>query len=145
MRHGCLERISRKRGTAVWQFRWSETDPNGKRLYHKKIIGTVQQYADESAARLAVAGSMTIAQLCDHFEQRELSKENIWRSHATKKIYKAYLNPLPREEAVLGASNLAQIHPPCGAEGWNSEPIRLAYFPAHVLDAAAKLSEPSSR
>ena len=34
---------------------------------------------------------MTLAQLCDHFEQRELSKENTWRSHATKKIYKAYL------------------------------------------------------
>jgi hypothetical protein len=34
---------------------------------------------------------MTIAQLCDHFEQRELSNENTWRSHATKKIYKAYL------------------------------------------------------
>jgi integrase len=35
---------------------------------------------------------MTVAQLCDHFEQRELTKENTWRSHATKKIYKAYLN-----------------------------------------------------
>jgi len=34
---------------------------------------------------------MTVAQLCDHFEQRELPKENTWRSHATKKIYKAYL------------------------------------------------------
>jgi len=103
---GCLERISRKRGSAVWQFRWSETEPNGKRLYHKKIIGTVEQYADKSAARLAItglilelnpgarptnSGSMTIAQLCDHFEQRELSNENSWRSHATKKIYKAYL------------------------------------------------------
>ena len=34
---------------------------------------------------------MTVAQLCDHFEQHELAKENTWRSHATKKIYKAYL------------------------------------------------------
>jgi integrase len=106
MQRGCLERLSRRRGSAVWQFRWSETEPNGKRLYHKKIIGTVEQYPDESSARLAIAGlilelnpsarptncgSMTIAQLCDHFEQRELSKENIWRSHATKKIYRAYL------------------------------------------------------
>jgi hypothetical protein len=38
------------------------------------------------------ARRMTLAQLCDHFEQRELTKENTWRSHATKKIYKAYLN-----------------------------------------------------
>jgi integrase len=106
MQRGCLERISRKRSPDVWQFRWSETRPDGKRLYHKKVIGTVEQYPDESAAHLAVAGlileinpdarptnsgSMTIAQLCDHFEQRELSRENTWRSHATKKIYKAYL------------------------------------------------------
>jgi integrase len=34
---------------------------------------------------------VTVAQLCDHFEQRELAKDNAWRSHATKKIYKAYL------------------------------------------------------
>lgn len=35
--------------------------------------------------------SITIAQLCDHFEQRELAKENTWRSYATKKTYHAYL------------------------------------------------------
>ena len=106
MQHGCMERLNRKRGPEVWQFRWSVTGPEGKRLYHKKIVGTVEQYRDETAVRHAVVGllseintdvqsrnppAMTIAQLCDHFEQRELEKENTWRSHATKKIYKAYL------------------------------------------------------
>src|SRR6516164_10945069 len=106
MQRGCLERINRKRGPDVWQFRWSETS-SGTRLYRKKAIGTVEQYADEDAARRTVVGliseinsrggseherRMTVAQLCDHFEQRELAKENTWRSHATKKIYKAYLN-----------------------------------------------------
>lgn len=106
MQHGCMERLNRKRGPQVWQFRWSEIDPGGKRLYHKKIIGTVEHYPDKTAVRRAVIGllseintdvrptnprAITIAQLCDHFEQRELSKENTWRSHATKKIYKAYL------------------------------------------------------
>jgi len=56
MQRECLERISRKRGSAVWQFRWSEIDPNGGRFYHKRIIGTVEHYADESAARFAVVG-----------------------------------------------------------------------------------------
>jgi hypothetical protein len=37
------------------------------------------------------SGAMTVAQLCDHFEQRELARENTWRSHATKIVYKAYL------------------------------------------------------
>jgi integrase len=107
MQRGCMQRNSRKEGPDAWQFRWSETMLDGKRLYHKKIIGTVEQYPDEDAARRAVVGlvseintdasltnyrAMTVAQLCDHFEQRELSKENTWRSHATKKVYKAYLN-----------------------------------------------------
>jgi integrase len=95
-----------KQGPDVWQFRWSETSRDGKRVYHKKIVGTVEQYPDEDAARCAVVGlvseintdarptnsrAMTVAQLCDHFQQRELAKDNTWRSHATKKIYQAYL------------------------------------------------------
>src|ERR1700680_4795121 len=106
MKRGCMQRNSRKEGPDVWQFRWSETRLDGKRLYHEKIVGTVEQYPDEDAARRSVvglvselntdgrptnSGTMTVAQLCDHFEQRELAKENTWRSHATKKIYKAYL------------------------------------------------------
>lgn len=35
--------------------------------------------------------SITVAQLCDHFEQRELAKGNAWRSYSTKKTYLAYL------------------------------------------------------
>src|SRR5258705_10959322 len=35
---------------------------------------------------------MTIAEVCDYFVQRELTKENSWRSYSTKKSYKAYLN-----------------------------------------------------
>jgi integrase len=106
MQHGCIERLNRKRGPQVWQFRWSEICLDGKRHHHKKVVGTVEQYPDENAARQAVGGlvsevntgarpmnsdAMTVAQLCDHFAQRELAKDNSWRSHATKKIYQAYL------------------------------------------------------
>jgi integrase len=106
MQYGCVERLDRKRGPEVWQFRWSVTGPDGKRLYHKKIVGTVERHLDERAARRSVVGlvleintdarattscAMTVAQLCDHFEQRELARENTWRSHATKN-YKAYLS-----------------------------------------------------
>jgi hypothetical protein len=44
MQHGCMARLNRKRGPEVWQFRWSVTGPDGKRLYHKKIVGTVERY-----------------------------------------------------------------------------------------------------
>jgi hypothetical protein len=99
MQHGCMKRLNRKRGPEVWQLRWSITGLDGKCLYHKKIVGTVERYPDENAARRAVvglvleintdarstnSGAMTVAQLCDHFEQRELARENTWRSHATK-------------------------------------------------------------
>lgn len=43
MQHGCMERLNRKRGPEVWQFRWSVNGADGKRLYHKKIIGTVER------------------------------------------------------------------------------------------------------
>jgi hypothetical protein len=102
-----MQRISRKRGHDIWQFRWSETTHDGRRFHRKKVVGTVEQYPDENAARRAVVGliseintdgpltnsnAITVGQLCDHLSQRELSKENTWRSHATKKIYQAYLS-----------------------------------------------------
>jgi integrase len=34
---------------------------------------------------------MTIAEVCDHFVQRELTKDNSWRSYSTKTTRKAYL------------------------------------------------------
>ena len=47
MQRGCMQRNNRKQSLDVWQFRWSETSPDGKRVYHKKIVGTVEQYPDE--------------------------------------------------------------------------------------------------
>ena len=88
MQRGCMQRNSRKEGLDVWQFRWSETSLDGKRRYRKKIVGTVEQYPDENTARRTIvgllseintdprstnSGAMTVAQLCDHFEQRELA------------------------------------------------------------------------
>ena len=112
MQRGSLAMVSRKEGPAVWQFRWSEKDLHGIRAQRKRVI--VGRYQDEGAARSAVtvllqeinshkvrmgSRSITIAQLCDHFEQRELAKENAVRSYATKKTYRAYLtrwNTQPR-------------------------------------------------
>lgn len=109
MQHGSLAMVSRKERPAVWQFRWSEKGLCGVRVQRKKVIGTIARYPDESAARSAVtalleeinsekgsilARSITVAQLCDHFEQRELAKDNTWRSHATKKNVPSILEPV---------------------------------------------------
>ena len=96
----------RKHGPDVWQFRWSEYDLNGRRVYRKRVIGTVVRYPDSSPARGAVSGlllrvnpsvpglafrPLTITQLCAHFEHHQLAGENSWRTFSTKKIYQAYL------------------------------------------------------
>jgi len=106
MQQGSLIRSNRKRGPDVWQFRWSERGPQGRRIYRKRVIGTVCQYSDADSARKAVTGllaeinsddlphgplPMTVAEVCDHFDQRELTKDNTWRSYSTKKTYKVYL------------------------------------------------------
>jgi integrase len=106
MQHGSLAIIGRKEGPAVWQFRWSEKDLHGARAQRKRVIGSVERYPNEAAARSAItvllteinsdkvrmgSRSITVAQLCDHFQQRELARDNTWRSYATKKTYQAYL------------------------------------------------------
>jgi hypothetical protein len=49
----------RKRGPDVWQFRWGDKGPFGKRIYRRRVIGTVCQYADVESARKSVAGLLT--------------------------------------------------------------------------------------
>jgi hypothetical protein len=106
MQRGSISRNSRKQGPGVWQFHWSERGVHGERIYRKRVIGTVAEYPDADAARRAVAGllreinsddrrkdscPMTVAEACGHFEQRELGKENNFRSYSTKKAYRVYL------------------------------------------------------
>jgi hypothetical protein len=106
MQRGSLAMVSRTKAPGVWQFRWSEKDLHGVRVQRKRVIGSVERYPNETAARSAVtvllaeinsdkvrmgSRSITMAQLCDHFEQRELAWDNTWRSYATKKTYQAYL------------------------------------------------------
>ncbi len=91
----------------LWQFLWSEKGLCGARVQRNKVIGTIERYPNETSARSVISvllaeinsekarigtNSITVAQLCDHFEQRELAKDNTWRSHATKKSYQVYLN-----------------------------------------------------
>jgi integrase len=98
MQQGSLIRGARMRGPDVWLFRWADRGPCGKRIYRKRVIGTVCQYTDAESARKSVAGLlteinkngfkrfarlMTVAEVCDHFIQRELTRDNLWRSYST--------------------------------------------------------------
>jgi integrase len=106
MQQGSVIQSSRKEGPDVWQFRWSERDLSGHRVYRKRVIGTVEQYADADAVRAATSaliseanlrsykncvGAITIDQLCEHFEQSEMRLGvSLW-SVATQKTYRGYI------------------------------------------------------
>ena len=96
----------RKQGPNVWLFRWSEKNRNGRRVYRKRVIGTVEQYPDGEAARVAAAALLTqlnadsshdrgckttVEQICEHFEQKELRSGDSFRSFATVKTYRGYI------------------------------------------------------
>jgi hypothetical protein len=53
-RADCQSALNRKRGPAVRQFHWSERNLNRRRVYRKKVLGSVGRYADQAAARCAV-------------------------------------------------------------------------------------------
>jgi integrase len=106
MQLGSVLQERRKNGPCVWQFRWSEKGSNGRRLYRKRVIGTVDQYADEAAVRHAASGLLSevnarsslehqrpisIDQLCEHLEQRELRLGSSLWSVATLKNYRGYI------------------------------------------------------
>src|SRR5258708_33776232 len=95
MQQGSLSRSDRKRGPDVWQFRWADRGPYGKRIYRKRGIGTACQYADADSARRVVTGLLreinanvfqrchlptTIAEVSDHFVQPKRTKANSWPS-----------------------------------------------------------------
>ena len=121
MQRGSLIRSARKRGPDVWQFRWSEGAGNGKRLYRKRVIGTVDQFSDALEAQRAAAAilgapknrfvkpaAMTIAELAAHFRHHELAQDDGWRSYSTRRNYEFYLNRwiIPR----WGAFQLSDVH-----------------------------------
>jgi integrase len=102
MQQGSVIISERKHGPAVWQFRWSETGAEGQRVYRKRVVGTIEEYANSDAVRDAFKGLiarsaplvqhmkpvvMTLDKLCQHFQERELVQDDSWRSYSTRKNY----------------------------------------------------------
>jgi len=107
MQNGSLIRSDRQRGPAVWEFRWRELAGNGKRTHRRIVLGTVDRLVDESAARQAIsalhidinagdarikANVATVSDLAEHYRQRELRPDTVWKTYSTKVTYEGYLN-----------------------------------------------------
>jgi len=106
MQNGSVIRAERRRGPDVWEFRWREPGADGKRHHRRIVLGSVEQLADESAARQATSAlrlefnrgdawlktrSTTIFDLVSHYRQRELDPDTVWKTRSTKVTYEGYL------------------------------------------------------
>jgi integrase len=95
MQEGSVIREQRKLGPDVWSYRCWESGPSGNRVHRRIVLGTAEQLRDLSSARQMTTGLMreiiTLAQLADHFQQRELGCANGRISYSTKKAYQGYL------------------------------------------------------
>jgi integrase len=113
MQNGSVIRAGRQRGPDVWEFRWREPGADGKRKHRRIVLGSVEQLADEAAARQAISAlrlefnhgsswlktrSTTVSDLVSHYRERELDPDTVWKTHSTKVTYEGYLNKwiLPR-------------------------------------------------
>ena len=71
------------------------------------VVGTTNEFGDEVAARQAIAGlhlcmnsrservrvrQITVSELVDHYRQRQLKPDILWKTHSTKVTYDGYLN-----------------------------------------------------
>jgi hypothetical protein len=93
MQMGSLIRRARHSQSEVWEFRWREPGANGTRRHRRIVVGSADQISNESAARQAVAAlqieinqnmksiqpAITIGDLVQHFQQRELRTGFAWR------------------------------------------------------------------
>ncbi len=106
MQNGSIMRSERRRGPDVWEYRWREPGPDGKRKHRRMVVGSVIQFRDKEAVARATSAlrrdinlsnavgkgkPVTLSQLADHYCQRELAPNNKWKMHSTKLGYRGYL------------------------------------------------------
>lgn len=105
--NGSLKSSPRTSGSAVWVYRWRETDHHGERRLRKKVIGTVKQYPTKALASEAIetlkltinrqgfqrqAGPKTFSALIEHYRLKELPEDNQERkTKKTKQVYESNL------------------------------------------------------
>jgi len=121
MQNGTILRQARKRGSAVWCYRWRENGPDGREKHRRMVIGTVKDLRNKTAVRQAIVGlkaeinarlarlataPITLRDLAEHYRQRELSKANVRITYSSKKAYAGYLKKwiVPRWGSYLLAS-----------------------------------------
>src|SRR5271170_3013513 len=105
---GYLRLGNRRNGPDCWEFLWWDSEPSGKRVRRKAMIGTIQQYSNVEDAWQASNGlrvsinearnrqreqTITVADLVDHYQATELALDfgDEGKSPATKIVYREFL------------------------------------------------------
>ena len=108
--YGSLETKERKKGKEVWEFRYYETDGRGERQRRAIMVGSLEEYPTESAARkapavqaillrlnaeqpAAAAGAAEFGAVIARYEKEEMPDR-----YSTRAAYKSYIKNhiLPR-------------------------------------------------
>ena len=108
--YGSLETKERKKGKEVWEFRYYETDGRGERQRRAIMVGSLEEYPTESAARkapsvqaillrlnaeqpAAAAGAAEFGAVIARYEKEEMPER-----YSTRAAYKSYIKNhiLPR-------------------------------------------------
>jgi hypothetical protein len=167
MQNGSVTRSKRLKGPDVWEFRWRESGPDGKRKHRRMVVGSIRQFADESAALRTItalrrdinlgnarlrAKPITVSELVDHYRQRELEPDTAWKTHSTKVTYQGYLNkwilprwgayPLSRIQA--GKSNYGYVLYPWPDRPALRQETSSASFSITVCDMKSTIAIPSA-
>jgi integrase len=109
---GSLQLVERAGGRKAWEYRWYEVQLDGSRRRRNLVLGTLEQYPNETAAQKAVVAlrvdinaesprmnlaPMSIQMLVDHYRQKELGEDSS-KTYATCRTYEGYFRKwiLPR-------------------------------------------------
>ncbi|HTC92051.1 MAG TPA: site-specific integrase [Terriglobales bacterium] len=85
--HGSIEREERKKGPAVWVYRWWEQDINGTLRHRKQRVGTVDEYPTQSAAMAASdAFRLTINNHSNHKGFQRITVEILWEHYSREEL-----------------------------------------------------------
>src|SRR6267142_3097408 len=84
---GSLVLEERKRGSAVWVYRWWEKDINGKPVRRKLQIGNLEQYPTESVAQAAAdALRLTINNPSNRRNLRQTTVNILWEHYCREEL-----------------------------------------------------------
>jgi len=84
---GSLTLEERKRGPAVWVYRWWEKDINGKPVRRKVQLGDVEEYPNESRAQAAAdAQRLTINNQSPRNDLRHTTVNILWEHYSKEEL-----------------------------------------------------------